>query len=171
MNDRKVGSYRLVQRDGGCPSRERQQSVYRQSVYQIGSTQPAFSPSPATRTGHYTVQSDGFRRWRERHSRAADAARRRRSRARNSEPTLQALSFWESRAIVTSANLTSAALGRNHEFGMVSDDPNVIVACRSYFDDLWHKGGADLASHQLDAWDEIVRHHRAAGGGQTAKAH
>lgn len=39
--------------------------------------------------------------------------------------------FGASRAIVTSANLTAAAINRNHEFGMVAEDANVIAACRS----------------------------------------
>jgi phosphatidylserine/phosphatidylglycerophosphate/cardiolipin synthase-like enzyme len=44
--------------------------------------------------------------------------------------------FGNSRAIITSANLTEAALNRNHEFGMITEDAAVIIACRSYFDDL-----------------------------------
>src|SRR5437016_11038765 len=48
--------------------------------------------------------------------------------------------FDESRAIVTSANLTEAAMNRNHEFGMIAEDKAVISACRAYFDDLWQRG-------------------------------
>jgi hypothetical protein len=72
--------------------------------------------------------------------------------------------FGASRAIVTSAILTAAALDRNHEFGMVADDAEVIAACHSYFADLWQRGGADLARRQLDAWDQTVTRRRAAGG-------
>lgn len=36
-----------------------------------------------------------------------------------------------SRAIITSANLTKAALNRNHEFGIVTDDAAVIKECRA----------------------------------------
>lgn len=70
--------------------------------------------------------------------------------------------FGTSRVIVTSCNLTHAALDRNHEFGMVSQDPASIATCRAYFDALWNRGGADLAREQLEAWEEIVTRHRAS---------
>ncbi len=72
------------------------------------------------------------------------------------------------KAIVTSANLTTAALDRNHEFGIVADDPAVIEACRAYFDGLWLRGGSNLARTQLDSWEKKVTKHQA-GGGQTAR--
>jgi len=72
--------------------------------------------------------------------------------------------FGMGRAIVTSANLTEAAINRNHEFGMVADDKPIIAACAAYFDELWRRGGADLMSDQLDAWDETVTHYRVSGG-------
>ncbi len=72
--------------------------------------------------------------------------------------------FGASRAIVTSANLTEAALSRNHEFGLVSEDREVISACRRYFDRLWNRGDADLMTTQLDQWDATVMRHRARGG-------
>lgn len=72
--------------------------------------------------------------------------------------------FGSRRAIVTSANLTEAALNRNHEFGLVSEDPDIIAACHRYFDDLWLRGGADLMLLQLDLWDGIVNRNRTEGG-------
>jgi HKD family nuclease len=72
--------------------------------------------------------------------------------------------FGSKRAIVTSANLTEAALNRNHEFGLVSKDREIIAACRRYFDDLWKRSGADLVIPQLDQWDKTVTRHRAEGG-------
>ena len=72
--------------------------------------------------------------------------------------------FGTSRAIITSANLTKAALTRNQEFGMVADDAAVIGACRDYFDGLWRHAGADLSHDMLDSWEETVTGHRAAGG-------
>jgi hypothetical protein len=69
-----------------------------------------------------------------------------------------------SRAIVTSANLTQAALDRNHEFGLVSGDPAVISTCHKYFDRLWQFGKQDLTTAQLDDWDQIVSQHNATGG-------
>lgn len=72
--------------------------------------------------------------------------------------------FGTSRAILTSANLTVAALNRNHEFGMVAEDETVIAVCQAYFDDLWGRGGSDLSRDQIDAWEEIVTRYRASGG-------
>jgi hypothetical protein len=71
--------------------------------------------------------------------------------------------FGASRAIITSANLTKSALDHNLEFGMVAEDATIIGACRAFFDDLWKRGGDDLARIQLDTWDETVAHYRALG--------
>lgn len=71
--------------------------------------------------------------------------------------------FGASQTIVTSANLTGAALDRNQEFGIVSKDPSDIASCQQYFDRLWKHGGADLSVEQLDAWADIVTRHRASG--------
>jgi HKD family nuclease len=72
--------------------------------------------------------------------------------------------FGTSRAVVTSANLTEAAINRNHEFGMVAVDQAVIASCLAYFDKLWRRGGSNVTSDQIDAWDKSVRHYRASGG-------
>ena len=72
--------------------------------------------------------------------------------------------FGSSRVILTSANLTEAALGRNHEFGLVSQDARVVADCRTYFDDLWGRGGPDLSQTQIEKWDEEVTTYRARGG-------
>lgn len=72
--------------------------------------------------------------------------------------------FGSKRVIVTSANLTQAALNRNHEFGLVSDNPDIIAACRKYFDGLWLRGGADVMLTQLDEWSAIVNLDRVKGG-------
>ena len=72
--------------------------------------------------------------------------------------------FGTSRAIITSANLTKAALTRNQEFGMVADDPAVIAACRNYFDGLWTRARMDLSRDMLDTWEETVTRYCAAGG-------
>ena len=58
--------------------------------------------------------------------------------------------FGQSRAIVTSANLTHAGLERNPEFGIVTEDPAAIASCLAYFDDLWSSGGADLQIEQVN---------------------
>ena len=69
--------------------------------------------------------------------------------------------FGSSRVIVTSANLTRAALDRNPEFGIVSQEPTSIATCRAYFDNLWKLGRTDLSRDQLSAWDETVIRNRA----------
>ena len=75
--------------------------------------------------------------------------------------------FGATRAIVTSANLTNAALVSNHELGMVCDDALIVQRCLSYFDDLWARAGVDLRSDQVEAWDEIVAEYLMRGGGPS----
>ena len=72
--------------------------------------------------------------------------------------------FGTSRAIITSANLTEAALTRNQEFGVIADDAAIIAACRDYFDGLWRRASSDLSRDMLDSWKETVTHHCAVGG-------
>ena len=72
--------------------------------------------------------------------------------------------FGESRAIITSANLTESALRRNYEFGVVADDAKIIEQCRAYFDSLWQNAGSDLERHQVNAWEEVIIAHRVRGG-------
>ena len=72
--------------------------------------------------------------------------------------------FGASRAVITSANLTEAALNQNYEFGVVAENPETIDACRTYFDNLWQHAGNDLRPDQVDAWDKTVASHRLRGG-------
>ena len=62
--------------------------------------------------------------------------------------------FGISRVIVTSANLTEAALLRNHEFGFVAADTAIIKRCQRYFDDLWARAGQNLTAERLDNWEK-----------------
>jgi phosphatidylserine/phosphatidylglycerophosphate/cardiolipin synthase-like enzyme len=71
--------------------------------------------------------------------------------------------FGSSRAVVTSANLTEAALSQNHELGFVSEDASIIAKCRAYFEDLWARSGNDLTVDQIEAWDKEVAHYLARG--------
>ena len=71
--------------------------------------------------------------------------------------------FGSTRAIVTSANLTQSALDRNQEFGIVSQDPFTVAACRDYFEKLWNLGQKDVLRDQLDMWEQVVARHRSAG--------
>lgn len=76
--------------------------------------------------------------------------------------------FGSSRAIVTSANLTEAALSRNQEFGFVADNPEIISCCSDYISDLWSKAGPDLTMDRLEAWERKVTACLAKGG-KTSK--
>lgn len=71
--------------------------------------------------------------------------------------------FGEDRAIVTSANLTVAALTRNLEFGFVTSDPGVITNCHNYFDSLWSRAGDDLELTRLTEWEDRVTRCLASG--------
>ena len=72
--------------------------------------------------------------------------------------------FGSTRAIVTSTNLTQAALDRNHELGFVSDDTSIVAECVAYFEKLWARAGTDLSSTEVEAWDKDVTRHLALGG-------
>lgn len=75
--------------------------------------------------------------------------------------------FGSSRSVITSANLTEAALKRNHEFGCVVDDPLAVAQCVSYFDGLWTRAGSDLTLARLDDWE--ARLGRYLAGGSVSK--
>ena len=72
--------------------------------------------------------------------------------------------FGTKRAIITSANLTEAALNRNHEFGLVAGSANVISECQKYFNELWHRSGCDLSLNMVDDWEKTITCHRTSGG-------
>lgn len=72
--------------------------------------------------------------------------------------------YGRGRAIVTSANLTDAALLRNHEFGFVADDVGIVGRCHQYFDDLWRRAGKDLSVARLTEWEVKLEKHRVSRG-------
>jgi len=78
--------------------------------------------------------------------------------------------FGQTRAIVTSANLTDAAMRRNHEFGFVAGDITIIQRCREYFDGLWPRAGALLSSEQLASWELQIESCRAQGAGPASRS-
>lgn len=71
--------------------------------------------------------------------------------------------FGTQRAVVTSANLTEAAMVRNHELGFIADDTAIVTRCRQYFDNLWGRAGKDLTTQRLAGWEEKLTHHLASG--------
>ena len=72
--------------------------------------------------------------------------------------------FGASRAIITSANLTGAGIGRNHELGIVTGEGGVVAACRQYFERLWAQAGPDLTAGALANWDAEVTGRLTCGG-------
>ena len=71
--------------------------------------------------------------------------------------------FGGSCAIVTSANLTEAALLRNHEFGFVTQDNGIIDECCRYFDAIWSRAGNDVRPEQLLEWEREVTGYLVTG--------
>jgi len=65
--------------------------------------------------------------------------------------------FGDKRVIVTSANLTDAALRTNHEVGFLSDDPDTVTRCRESFSELWARAGEDLTVDRLTGWEQKIR--------------
>jgi hypothetical protein len=63
--------------------------------------------------------------------------------------------FGTARAVVTSVNLTEAALARNAEFGCISDDPEFVAECSAYVTGL-HDVSATLIPDDLARWQEAV---------------
>ena len=67
--------------------------------------------------------------------------------------------FGGVRAIVTSANLTDAALTRNHELGFITDNAAQIGVCRDYFERLWALAGnhgKSLNAGMLNKWESEI---------------
>lgn len=71
--------------------------------------------------------------------------------------------FGAKRVVVTSANLTNSALSKNHEFGFVAENSNIIDSSQNYFEDLWKKAGDNLTPEKLEEWDERIKSHLAKG--------
>jgi hypothetical protein len=82
----------------------------------------------------------------------------------------KAFLIGDSRAIVTSANLTEQGLIRNHEFGFYAQDDTIVANCHDYFEKLWKKAGPDLTLEKLDKWDRKVVAAWASGAGTKKTA-
>lgn len=72
--------------------------------------------------------------------------------------------FDKKRAIITSCNLTEAALSRNQELGVVTTDGSIIKTCLDYFDRMWSVAGDDLVHDKVDAWDKKITNYWLGGG-------
>jgi HKD family nuclease len=70
--------------------------------------------------------------------------------------------FGDNHAIVTSANLTEAALLTNHELGFEATDAAIVDPCRQYFKRLWDRAGKNLEPARLVDWESKIEKRRAA---------
>jgi HKD family nuclease len=64
--------------------------------------------------------------------------------------------FDSREAILSSANLTQAALLKNFEFGMHTSSPEAISSLESYFDNLWEKIPSTLNYQQIEKWRKEI---------------
>jgi hypothetical protein len=76
--------------------------------------------------------------------------------------------FGTRRTIVTSANLTAAALSRNEEFGFVADETAIMTRCQTYFDGLWGRSGANLTEARIAEWERKIGTVNGAGARPSA---
>jgi len=79
--------------------------------------------------------------------------------------------FGTSTAIITSANLTQAALYRNAEFGIESDDTEFVKASLAYFESLWKKADSNLDASKLALWKRRIAEGECSGGKDTRGLH
>ncbi len=79
--------------------------------------------------------------------------------------------FGNGRTILTSANLTKAALHSNQEFGMASDDAAIVEECKAYFGHMWEKAGRDLTLRQVNDWQAIIADHHLLGSSPSKTDH
>jgi len=70
-----------------------------------------------------------------------------------------------SKAIVTSANLTRAGLYRNTECGVESEDSDFVKAADVYFNSLWDKAGSILSTSMLIEWKRLISKAKRSGVG------
>ena len=52
--------------------------------------------------------------------------------------------FGQNKTVLTSANLTKAAMTKNSEFGFLSNDTTIAAQCHTYFDKLWSQSRSEL---------------------------
>lgn len=71
--------------------------------------------------------------------------------------------FGMSRAFITSANLTTAGLERNHEFGVATSENELIEECREYFESIWERAGQNIEISKISSWEEEILKCRVTG--------
>jgi len=64
--------------------------------------------------------------------------------------------FGASKVIITSANLTQAALSKNAEFGVESTASEFVQEATVYFESLWEKAGSVLDASTLARWKRRI---------------
>jgi HKD family nuclease len=63
-------------------------------------------------------------------------------------------------ALVSSANLTDAAMTRNVEFGLITSSVETVKAIEDEFARIWDKAGPSLTRDQIDKWTKEVENAR-----------
>jgi hypothetical protein len=58
--------------------------------------------------------------------------------------------------LVSSANLTDAAMTRNVEFGLITSSPDAVKAVEAEFERIWDKAGASLTQADVEKWRQEV---------------
>ena len=72
--------------------------------------------------------------------------------------------FGTSRAFVTSANLTVAGLDRNHEFGVTTNEHDLVESCRDYFEMIWKQAKHIDDISRLLSWEKKISQFQVSGG-------
>lgn len=65
--------------------------------------------------------------------------------------------------IITSANFTSGGFFNNREFGVITDESQVVNNAQSYFEELWRFGQKLLEISTLEDWANTIKKSIASG--------
>ncbi len=64
--------------------------------------------------------------------------------------------FEERSAIIASANFTSGGFFNNYEYGIISDESDVVCDSLDYFNSLWNLTDRTLTQGMIDEWSAII---------------
>lgn len=59
--------------------------------------------------------------------------------------------------IIGSANFTSGGFFNNYEYGIKTDDQNIVLNSKDYFEKFWQLDSYCLTIHQIQLWEEILK--------------
>jgi len=78
--------------------------------------------------------------------------------------------FDAANAFVTSANLTKTALTRNHEFGVKTENAELVASASKYFEGLWGQAGNCLTQERIAEWHREIRAASSCNNGAKGPA-